>query len=169
MEAMIRPALMRRRKSGFTLVEVMVTLVILSVGLLAMLMLQVQALTDGSRGRHSTAAAMIAQDQIELVSRMPFSSTNLAVVGWSVPPWIDNSGDPSLADGEIPVRVAQPSGTATENIYAVWYRVLTDPNPDLLNVDLEVTWTEPDISNNRPTRTGQPTVAISTLLVNNDR
>lgn len=159
----------RWRAAGFTLVEVMVTLGILSVGLLAMLMLQVQALTDGSRGRHSTAAAMIAQDQIELISRMPFSSTNLAAVTWANPPWIDNSGDASLADGEVPVRVTQPGGTATEHIYTVWYQVIANANPDLLNVDVEVTWTEPDISNNRPTRTGQPTVALSTLLVNNDR
>ena len=52
----------RRGRSGFTMVEMMVTLSILAIGLLAMLMLQVQALTDGSRGRHSTAAAMMISE-----------------------------------------------------------------------------------------------------------
>lgn len=157
------------RRSGFTLVEMMVTLAILAVGLLAMLMMQARALSDGSRGRHSTAAVTIVQDQAELIARMPFGAAALQPVGWTTPPWIDNSGNPGLAPGEIPVRVAQPGGTVTEQIYTVWYRVVADANPDLRNVDVEVTWNEADISNNRPTRTGQPTAAISTMVVNNDR
>lgn len=168
MAALSRPQA-RRAETGFTMVEMVVTLGILAVGLLAMLLLQARALSDGSRGRHATAAAMIAQDQIELVTSLPFGSPSLTPVGWSNPPWIDNSGDPDLADGEIPVRVALPGGAANEQIYTVWYRVLTHANADLLNVDVEVTWNEADISNNRPTRTGQPTVAVSSILVNNDR
>ena len=44
-----------------------------------------------------------------------------------------------------------------------------DPNPNLRRVDLEVIWNEEGISNNRPTRSGRPTVAVSTVLVDNDR
>ena len=42
-------------------------------------------------------------------------------------------------------------------------------NADNRNVDVEVLWNELGISNNRPTRTGQPTAALSTVLVDNDR
>ena len=159
---------------GFTLLEVMITLGILATGLLAMLTLQVRALGEGSRGRHTTAAAMIARDQIELIQRMPFSDADLvpqATPVWATPPWLANGADPALNPGEVPVRVIQPGGPATVLIYTVNYRVLPDPggNADLRNVDVEVLWNELGISNNRPTRTGQPTAALSTVLVDNDR
>jgi hypothetical protein len=65
----------------------------------------------------------------------------------------------------------QPGGTATVLIYTVNYRVLPDPggNAEIRDVDVEVLWNELGISNNRPTRTGQPTAALSTVLVDNDR
>ena len=105
---------------------------------------------------------------------MPFSDADLVPGSppvWATPPWLDNGGDPSLNPGEIPVRVTQPGGTTTVLIYTVNYRVLPDAggNTDVRNVDVEVLWNELGVSNNRPTRTGQPTAALSTVLVNNDR
>ena len=69
------------------------------------------------------------------------------------------------------MRVTQTGGDVFEKIYTVWYRVIADPggNTQLRFVDLEVVWDEAKITNNRPTRTGQPTVALSTVIVNNDR
>ena len=163
------------RRSGFTLLELMITLGVVSVGLLAMVMMQIQAMRDGSRGRHRTGAAMIARDQIERIQNMPFSDTGLDVMSplnWATPPWLDNSSDATLAPGELPVTVSQPGGDVRELVYTVWYLVGPDdpasPNPDLRRVDLEVVWIEEGINNNQPTRTGQPSVAVSTVLVNND-
>jgi hypothetical protein len=114
---------------------------------------------------------MVARDQLERIQRMPYSDGDLQPVDWASPPWLDNTGDPDLGPGDVAVRVSQPGGTSIEKIYTVWYTVIADPagNTDLRFVDLEVVWDEAGISNNRPTRTGQPTVALSTLLVNNDR
>jgi hypothetical protein len=60
-----------------------------------------------------------------------------------------------------------------ELVYTVWYLVTEDdavsPNEDLRRVDVEVVWSEEGVSNNKPTRTGQPTVAISTMVAENDR
>jgi prepilin-type N-terminal cleavage/methylation domain-containing protein len=164
------------QRSGFTLLELMITLGIVAVGLLAMVMMQIQAMKDGSRGRHRTGAAMIARDEIERIQNMPFSDTGLDVMDplvWATPPWLDNASDPTLAPGEVPVQVSQAGGDVRELVYTVWYLVGPDdpgsPNPDLRRVDLEVVWNEEGINNNQPTRTGQPTVAVSTVLVNNDR
>jgi prepilin-type N-terminal cleavage/methylation domain-containing protein len=161
---------------GFTLLEVMITLTIVAVGLLAMISLQMQALRDGTRSRHRSGATMIVRDQIERIENMPFSDASLDVMDpatWTTPPWLDNAGDPALNAGEIPVTVTQAGGSTREIIYSVWYLVTEDdpvsPDEDLRRVDVEVVWTEPGISNNRPTRTGQPTVAVSTMLVDNDR
>ena len=156
---------------GFTLLEVMISLGILGVGLMAVIILQVSALREGSRARHTTAAAMIVRDQLERIQRIPYSSTDLDPVAWTTPPWLANGGNPALNPGEVPVRVTQSSGTATEHVYTVFYRVTADAggNANLRDVDVEVTWTEDGISNNRPTRTGRPTAAVSTVILNNDR
>ena len=161
----------RQSDGGFTLLEVMISMGILGVGLSAIIILQVQAFKDGSRGRHSTTAAMIVRDQLERVQRMPYSSTDLDPVAWTTPPWLANGGNPALNPGEVPVNVTHSGGTVTENIYTVFYRVTADAggNANLRDVDVEVTWTEKGISNNRPTRTGRPTAAVSTVILNNDR
>jgi len=162
---------MPREKSGFTVIEVMVALAVLAVGMLALLLMQAQTVRDGSRGKHSTTAAMIARDQLELIQRMPYSDADLSPIVWTTPPWLANGANPALNPGEVPTRVRNAGGTVTEQVYTVFYRVLVDPggNADLRSVDLEVAWNEAGISNNRPTRTGLPTVALSTLVVNNDR
>jgi hypothetical protein len=153
-----------------------ITMTVLGIGLLAMVMLQIQAYKDGSRGRHRTGAAMVARDQVELIQNTAFSDTALDVMNplvWTTPPWLANTGDPTLNAGEIPVRVTQSGGDVRDLVYTVWYLVGPDdpasPNAGLRRVDLEVIWNEEGISNTRPTRTGQPTVAVSTILVDNDR
>ena len=165
-----------RRVGGFTLLEIMITLTVVAIGLMAMMMMQVQALKDGSRGRHRTGAAMIARDQIERIQNMPFSDSSLDVMSpltWTTPAWLANGSDATLDPGEVPVAVSRAGGSVRDIVYDVWYLVGADdpgdPNPSLRRVDLEVMWNEEGISNNRPTRTGRPTVAVSTVLVDNDR
>jgi len=89
---------------------------------------------------------------------------------WTTPPWIDA---PSLDPGEVAVEVTQAGGDVQELVYTVLYLVTeddpVDPDDDLRRVDLEVVWTEPGVSNNKPTRTGLPTVALSTIVVDNNR
>jgi prepilin-type N-terminal cleavage/methylation domain-containing protein len=157
-------------RGGFTLIELMITLTVLGSGLLAMLVLQTQALKDGARGKHATGAAMVARDQLERIVNTPFSDADLQPDDWKTPPWLDDPA-PDLNDGEVAVRVTQPSGSTIEKVYTVWYKVTADPggNAELRLLDLEVVWNEAQISNNRPTRTGQPTVALSTILVDNDK
>jgi prepilin-type N-terminal cleavage/methylation domain-containing protein len=163
-------------RDGFTLVELMITMVILTVGMLGLLAMQIGSLQNGAKGRHRTGAAMIARDEVERIQTMAFSDAGLDVmdpVVWTTPPWLANTADPNLNAGEVPVTVAQPGGSAQSLVYTVWYKVASDnvasPNPNLRLVDLEVVWNEPDVTNNQPTRTGQPTVAVSTILVDNDR
>ena len=163
-------------QAGFTLVELMITVSLIAIGALSLALAQLQALADGNRARHRTNAATIARDQMEFVQGMGFSEPALAAMdstNFVTPPWLDNAADPALAAGEVPLRVDRPGGAVDEIVYTVYYRVAADdatlPNPALRFVDLEVIWNERGISNVKPTRTGQPTVAISSLLVENDR
>ena len=167
----MRPPKTPRASAGFTLIELMITLTILGTGMMAMLILQTQALADGARGKHTTGAAMVAKDQLERIQRMPFAGADLQPATWATPTWLANTGDPVLGPGDVGVRVTQQGGDVFEKIYTVWYRVIADPggNTQIRFVDLEVVWDEAKITNNRPTRTGKPTVALSTVVVNNDR
>ena len=93
--------MMRRttQRGGFTLVELMITMVILTVGMLGLLAMQIGSLQNGAKGRHRTGAAMIARDQIERIQVMAFSDADIDVmdpVAWATPPWLDNLADPDL-------------------------------------------------------------------------
>ena len=50
----------RSSAQGFTLVEVMITLVILAFGLLTLALVQLQAMRQGSQGRHTGDGMAIA-------------------------------------------------------------------------------------------------------------
>lgn len=55
----------RKKEKGFSLIEVMVSLTILAVGLLALALLQTTAIKGNSLAAKSTVATQLAQDQME--------------------------------------------------------------------------------------------------------
>lgn len=155
-----------RGEGGFTLLEVTIALTILAFGLLALGLMQLQALRGGHHGRHHTTAAMIARDQLEQIQRAPFSQ--VAPVAWgAAPAWMAASG---LTVGAVNTQVTNPNGVFTEQTYNVaWQITPVAGNAQLMNVAVEVTWTEDEYTGNRPTRTGLPTVTLSSIIVDNDR
>jgi prepilin-type N-terminal cleavage/methylation domain-containing protein len=56
---------LNRTTGGFTLIEVMITIGILTFGLVALAAMQIQALHGSDRGRHATHAAAIAENKME--------------------------------------------------------------------------------------------------------
>jgi type IV pilus assembly protein PilV len=62
---------MRRSKDerGFTLLEVMIALVVLSIGLLGLASLQIMAIKGNSFGQQMTVASTLAQNQLEQLRR----------------------------------------------------------------------------------------------------
>ena len=131
-----------RRREGFTLIEVMVALGILAVGLLAVAAAQLYAMRGGTSGRHASAAAAIANSQIENFQRVDFA-TLAATAGWTPP------------GGQQVQTVVQATPAAqTEMTYSVQWRI-ANVNPDLKTIDVRVTWNEP----RRPNRS----VTLSTM------
>ena len=81
----IRQGLLLKRNEGFTLLEVMIALVILSVGLLGLGALQLVAIKTNAFSSEMTYATMIAQQQAEILKSLPFSHTNLTAATESNP------------------------------------------------------------------------------------
>jgi type IV pilus assembly protein PilV len=69
---------MRRVKDtrGFTLLEVMITVVILAIGLLGLAGLQIVAIKGNSFGQQMTAASTLAQNQLETLRQSAGSLSN---------------------------------------------------------------------------------------------
>jgi hypothetical protein len=110
---------------------------------------------------------MIGREQVEQIQRVPFSQ--IATKTWAgAAPWMANVG---LVRGPMTVSVQQAGGgAAIEKTYNIEWQISTIPGvSDLRNVELEVTWTEQNQQGVKPTRTGLPTVALSTIVVNNSR
>jgi prepilin-type N-terminal cleavage/methylation domain-containing protein len=131
-----------RNARGFTLIEVMVTLVILAFGLLALAAMQLVALKQGSAGRHTGDGAAIARSYLEQAVRIPWTDlTAAAGGGWIDPAW---AGLPS-ADVDINLP---GGGSSTEHAYTVQWRV-TDVGVApicLRDVEVRVSWQEDGFS-----------------------
>ena len=105
-----------RACSGFTLLEVLITLVILSVGMLALASLQVMAIRGNSFGQQMTVASTVAQNKLEELREVDFSA---------------------VASGYDTCR-----DDANGILYTRQWTVQNDtPQPDMKTVRVSVTWT----------------------------
>ncbi len=103
-------------EEGFTLIEVMIALMLLTIGILGMMVMQTSATTSNYRASTITTASSIAARQVETLRNMPFASvTNGATVdpatsypvNWTV------ANIPALPDARlITVTVNRPQGMA---------------------------------------------------------
>ena len=134
----------RRSSGGFTLIEVMLTLVILAFGMLTLAVMQLYAMRQGSQGRHTGDGATIGRSYLEQAARLPWATlTTVTGSGWQTPGW---AGLPASA-----VTLARPASmaVATEHSYTVDWRVTNvgAVTPICLrDVEVRVTWTEEDTS-----------------------
>ncbi|MAI79460.1 MAG: hypothetical protein CL917_11000 [Deltaproteobacteria bacterium] len=150
-----------RRHLGISLIEVMIALMVLSFGLLTVALMQLHAMQGTSKGRHLTAASMIAREQLEQVGRVPFSALNNKAWGQSEA-WMTELG---LAQGNVSVVVDQPGGAVqVERVYAVDWKIsdVVPQNLDLKNIELSVTWLDENSVNPK-------SFSLATLVVNNKR
>lgn len=117
-----------RTAGGFTILEVMIVIGILTFGLLSLAAMQIQAMKGSNRGRHATNAAAIAENKMEQLQQDAWAS--IAVTGGFV-------NDP------VEQNNIQLDGSASlERSYNVSYQV-TDLQPTFTRaLDVQVSWTE---------------------------
>lgn len=165
------------RRSGFSLIEMMIAMVVLGFGLLGMLLMQAQAMDSSTQGREGSSGLSVARNLFEQLPRVPFS-TLPADNTWRAPAWIQNPGlnvgDPNLPIGVIGERVTDGSGTDHfHQLYRAWYRVNPDPaatpDPRVREIEVEVIWDdENDVTVTPATRTNERFIRLSGLIFDND-
>lgn len=113
-----------KRQEGFTLMEVIVAISILTVGLLAVASMQISAIQGNSLAGRLTKGTSIAQDKIEELLLLPYTFT------FTHPDLIDNE-----TNGGPHVEPNHPSG------YTIRWDV-TDNNPfgNTKSITVTVTW-----------------------------
>ena len=138
--------MMRRKhqRSGFTLVEIMIALSLLAIGLLSLAAMQLTAMQYGSRGRHLTKAAAVAEDKMELLMRKTWD--DLDPTAWTAPETVN--------------ELIQGPADQTEQAYSVSWKITDVDAGRTRNIDVRVQWNE----RNRPTRQ----YAISSLRCNHE-
>lgn len=68
----------RREEAGFTIVEILIAIVILSIGLLAMANMHVLAMFVNSSAKNITESTALAQSRMESLMRLSFDDAELA-------------------------------------------------------------------------------------------
>ncbi len=118
----------RRAAGGFTLIEVMIVIVILTFGLLSLAAMQIQAMRGSERGRHATNAAAIAENKMELLQQDAWAT--IAVTGGFV-------ADPAEQN-----TIQLDGATSLERSYSVSYQVTDLQATFTRALDVQVSWTE---------------------------
>jgi type IV pilus assembly protein PilV len=109
---------LRAHPSGYSIIEVMISLAIFAIGILSVATLQIMATNGNASARKYSEASEIAQGQIELLMAMPFSSVVDDMVltadgytlQWRILDQRDMDGDGDEDMMEVQVIVNDPSG-----------------------------------------------------------
>jgi type IV pilus assembly protein PilV len=121
-----------RREAGFSLVEVLVALTILSVGLLALLVFQVTAVRGNAVAAKWTVATELCQDRLERFRHVGWGnivSSNPA--GFSTSPLSPQYGNLPAAAGDTTTVRGTP-------YHRVWY--VADTTPSLKTITVWSCW-----------------------------
>ena len=119
---------LNRTASGFTLIEVMITIGILTFGLLALATMQIAAMHGSDRGRHATHAAAIAENKMEQLQQDAWAS--IGVTGGFVADPVEQS------------TVKLDGATVVERNYNVSYQITDLQATFTRAIDVQVSWTE---------------------------
>jgi len=111
-----------RNAEGFTLLEVMITSVILAVGLLGLAALQIVAIKGNSFGQQMSVASTLAQNQLEQLRQIPYTSLSNG----------SSDGFDTYTDAANGVTYNR-----------VWQAVTDVSHPNWLKLNVTINWTGP--------------------------
>ena len=137
----------RDNEKGFTLLEVIVTITILTIGLLALASMQVSAIKGNTLALGFTEATSWASDQIEKLMILPYDHADLGDTDGDGTDE-DNDGDGVDDDGgnfglEDATAATADHPPVTRGRYTIYWNIAVDIEADdIKTVNVIVTWTD---------------------------
>ena len=130
---------------GFTLIEAIVAMMVCTVGLVAMAELMAVTLRLQQLGRNQTSAVRLAQDKVDQLTTMNFTTNPQAACGGSIDADVANHNDIPKEDNGTPNNLADD--TVTKGYKRRWL-IAAGPDGDanLRQVTVRVI---PDVSDRR--------------------
>jgi prepilin-type N-terminal cleavage/methylation domain-containing protein len=114
-------------EGGFSLIEVMIAVCILSIGILGVCKMQISGLNGNAAARQYTDYATLAMEEMEALMAMPYSSlpTDVGTTGEAGLLTTDSTADQVIAadDYNIYINVAPDdilANTTTVSVIVVW-------------------------------------------------
>ena len=119
----LRKSVKRSRQRGFTLIEMMVSILVLTIGLVGTAALMSSSVNMGAHARYVSTAALLASEKMEDLDRFPDNDPNLAaggslasdITGYSDTVQISTSSgkinETTTANGVTTLYTQQPDGT----------------------------------------------------------
>ena len=168
-----RKAVKQSRQRGFTLIETMVSILILTIGLVGTAALMSNSVNMGAHARYVSTAALLASEKMEDLDRFPDNDPNLApggslgsdLAGYSDSVQISaangNINEVTTANGTTTLYTQKPDGTVVVTAGAS----LPAATPDMLTYDRR--WqivANPTVGPN--TITGAVQITVLVTLIN---
>jgi type IV pilus assembly protein PilV len=104
----------RRKDAGFTLIEVMVSIIVLSIGVLGLAPLMAVSITGNAFSNEATRANVIAQDRIEALK----NASSFASI-----PFVDSASVDNQFHYMARVDDQTSDGTVPAGVYKIFVRV----------------------------------------------
>ena len=131
----------RERQEGFTLLEVIIAISILTVGLLAVASMQGSAIMANASATDITDATTMAADRLEKLAALSYNHTDLQDTDGDGAAGLGNTGfdaDP-LTAADADFGIAQQ--TARGKTYSVYWNIAAnDPKVGTKTIQVIVTW-----------------------------
>lgn len=163
---------MNDSRNGFTLLEVLVTIVILSVAIWSLSALQTMSVGQNYTSHRMTIATMLAQDKLEELKSLAWNDSQLTDTqnnftvdtnadgvfddfDWTQPTDHTNSDGPGNANNPIDESgAAVPATYATSGYYRTWNIADGVPGANMKTISVRVDWSEQE----------QHSVTIKTIM-----
>ena len=142
-------------REGFTLIELMISLVVLAFGILGFLFLQGRAVQGRVFAREMSRATFVAQSNMEELLSMDFDHTLLSP---GAHPTAGEGGTDALGTGTL--VLTEPLGNF--NYYTNW--VVRTSSPKVKSIQITVTWLNKDKNPNDPNDPNPGTPLKSLIL-----
>src|SRR6266478_5903918 len=85
-----------KRQRGFTLIETLAAILVLTIGLVGLAVLMSNMMTGGARSRYMSEAAMLASEKLEDLERYPAADPDVAVTSGATAGTLQATSRPAL-------------------------------------------------------------------------